>query len=308
MGNQASSGELKQIIDLLEPQLTHDHAKGVIENGDLLKMFIGAGPSLTNVDRKKFREALNVLINPYASEVTESNYGYPAAYKSRNMAGQVETLQKIYKDFHLDASHVVSVAASIKLPEGAELLQVVPKLSVIAKAKGIRDPYGDGYGKSLELMLAAISASGRAFKNYREGALTKKHVRLLASTRKVLIKLERETPGDFLVIPIQSGLLYRGSSVRRSVWEIEHSSNQWALPSWVIGHHLLTHPERLTSNGDLFIDCAGDEYSPDADGGFTCYLCFSFGHGQLKFSYDWVGDVYEQWGAGSGFLPECPIS
>jgi len=304
MSNQASSDQLNHITGMVNSHLTEDRAQGVITNGDLLSMFIEAGPVLKHVDREKFREALNILINPYASEITESSYSYPANYEPKTVAEQIEVLQKIYKNLNLDASQVLKIAESIELPDGAEFLQVVPKLSAIAKAKGIRDPYGSNYGKCLEIMLLAISTSRTGFKNYREGALTKKHVRLLASTRRALIKLEKETLGDFLVIPMQSGLLYRGSSVRRAVWEIEHNSNQWALPSWVVGHHLLTNPDRLSSNKDLNIDCPGDQYSPGADGGWSSGLSFDFDD-VLRFGCSWVYDVGRLWSSASGFSPEC---
>lgn len=238
--------------------------------------------------------------NPFASELVSSNYAYPEGYAPKDLAGQLAVLAKLYPDF--DISYV---AAPRRLPEGAELFQLVPKLSSVARANGIEDPYGTGYGRCLEIMLGHLNAS-RKFHNYREGRLGPDRLRLLPSTRKVLEKLEASVSGDFVVIPMQSGMLYRGSSARRSRWEIEHaeSPEQWSLPAWVVGHHLLTHPERLSTGSELWLDCPGDEYFPDADGQFEDALDFGFRGGTLSVDYGWADDASDGYGAASGFLPE----
>lgn len=67
---------------------------------------------------------------------------------------------------------------------------------------------------------------------------------------------------------------------------------------------LLTHPERLVSYDDLWIDCAGDEYAPVAVGGFSGAPFFSFVGGEVEFAADWFDDARSDYGSASGFLPQ----
>lgn len=243
------------------------------------------------------------LVNPFTKKRVQSEY-YPDGYESKPVADQLAVLAKLYPQ--LDGSQVAALASSWEvLPDGAELLQVVPKLYSVAKLHRIDDPYGTGYGKCLELMLVHIAQS-RTFYNYRKGRLTDPYLRLLEHTRQALKRLEAETPGDYLVIPMQSGLRYAGSSVSRARWDIEHSG-QWSLPSWVVGHHLLTHPERGVRWEQLHLDGPGDEYSPDADGKFNSALCFyfyDFSDHRLEFGSRWVDFAHVLFGSASGFLGE----
>jgi hypothetical protein len=66
---------------------------------------------------------------------------------------------------------------------------------------------------------------------------------------------------------------------------------------------LLTHPERLNHYDDLWIDCAGDEFAPAADGRFWGAPLFHFYDDELKFSAYGVSRADEFYGSVSGFLP-----
>ncbi|MBI4023021.1 hypothetical protein HY375_02565 [Candidatus Berkelbacteria bacterium] len=273
--------------------------KAGLSKDQVQTMLAKKGSELKHGLKDLFRR-LGGIVNPYDDEYEESESGYPAGYRPKSVVEQLAIFALLY--LGLDASHVAGLAERWHhLPDSAELLQVVPKLSAVARIREITDPYGVGYGPCLEVMLSQIGAS-RPFHNYRAGALTDRQVQLLAHTRQVLEQLEAETLGDYLVVPMQSGRLYAGSSVRRARWQAEYN-DQWALPSWVVGHHLLVHPERLVAYEDLWIDCPGDEYRSDADGDFFSALYFFVvGGGQLGFSSHWVGDAVEGYGSASGVL------
>jgi len=161
-----------------------------------------------------------------------------------------------------------------------------------------------GYGQCLKQVLWYLNST-RQFYNNCGDALTEKYVRLLSSTREMLERLEQETPGDCLVIPINSGFLYRGYSVLASRWDIEHAQQQWAGPSWLAGHHLLSDPNRFFIGSGLWLDCPGDEYSPyGSSDQFKNFPCFSFDRRVLRFDYRWIGLPSRQSGSLVAFSQE----
>jgi hypothetical protein len=290
------------VVAEMDPEPTVDEMQGLIANSDILQILVKAGEAkLKQVDRDKLRELLSVrriLENPYTIEKTSTDRGYPKDYRPTAPSTQFKKLYKLYHD--LDGTHIPEITRALgKLQESDELLQVVPKLSAIARLHNIEDPYGIGYGQCLEVMLGHVAKMFPNFVNYRKGQLSGKYVRLLAETREYLEKLEEATPGDYLVIPMQSGKLWAGYSVRNARIDIENA-DQWALPAWVVGHHLLTHPKRLPAEGYLNIDCPGDEYSPDADGQFASARCFTFWGGRLRFGSCWASSVDANYGSASG--------
>lgn len=67
---------------------------------------------------------------------------------------------------------------------------------------------------------------------------------------------------------------------------------------------ILTNPIRLQHYDDLWIDCAGDEYSPDAGGRFGLTPCFEFLDGEVGFAAVLVSVASAYYGSASGFLPQ----
>ena len=79
------------------------------------------------------------------------------------------------------------------------------------------------------------------------------------------------------------------------------NASEFGLNTFSIGIMLLTHPERLQHYNDLWIDCAGDEWSADGSGWSGC-PCFGF-LGKLEFDTGAVGYFYGVFGSASAFLP-----
>ena len=123
-----------------------------------------------------------------------------------------------------------------------------------------------------------------------------------AKTASVFQKLAEEQNGfDILVVAAQFGLRHRGRSVRR-VREIL-LGNEFGLGAFAVGIMLLAYPELLAHYDDLWIDCAGDEFAPDADGDFSESPIFYFDDDRLWFSTYDVSYASEDCGSVSGFLP-----
>lgn len=222
----------------------------------------------------------------FANEDVCSSYAYPA-FKVKPIAEQVETLQQYFPKL----SGVNLSIASQPLPDGAEGYYAIPRWESIAST----------YGEAVENLLAII-AKQRKFYNYRSNKLTEEYLRQHARTSHALDLLAEQQPKqDILVVAVQFGLKHRGRSVRRA--REVFASNEFGLGAFAIGCMLITHPERLVDYEDLWIDCAGDEYSLDADGQFGCAPCFFLDVGELRFNANRVGYASGHLGSASGFLP-----
>ena len=81
--------------------------------------------------------------------------------------------------------------------------------------------------------------------------------------------------------------------------------NEFGLGPYEVGAILLTHPERLVGDqNELFVDCPGAEYSPEADGEFVWAPYFYWYDGRLSFNAYWVEYAHAYYGSASGFLPQ----
>jgi len=104
-----------------------------------------------------------------------------------------------------------------------------------------------------------------------------------------------------LIIPAQFGMRHRGRSIRRTRKVLE--LNEFGLDVFSVGCMLLTHPERLSGQpNELYVDCAGDEYSREGDGSFTCSLCFGRINRSIYFYAVKDSHAGNRFGSASGFL------
>jgi hypothetical protein len=80
--------------------------------------------------------------------------------------------------------------------------------------------------------------------------------------------------------------------------------SECGLGAFAIGIMLLCHPERLKHYDDLWIDCAGDEFAPDADGVFSESPYFRFLDDGVRFDARVVGHARDYYGSASVCLPQ----
>ena len=221
----------------------------VIENGDDLREAIAA----TIV--AKTRELS--FSNQFANEEVKSTYAYPNGYAPKPVEAQVEVLRKICPKLNI-GGWVAQFERAVT--PGAEAHFVIVRWQVLAPS------YGEGLEK--ELFPALHAQRNGAFYNYRNGELGPEQLRQHERTVRMLARLDADQPGDVLVVPAQLGLRHRGRSVRRAreVFVV----NEFGLGAFHVGCILLTHPEREVQWEQLHMDCPGDEFSPKADGRFSC--------------------------------------
>lgn len=271
-GSSVTLGLLRDLLTQLEKEAL---------SGNQLRAFL---EHRNPFDRQEIEKVL-----PFADEEVESNIGYPKGFRFRTPQEQLEVWQKHFPS--LDASHVLELTSG-QLPEGAKAWGVIPKPSKAAA----------NYCEALQVMLNLI-AKERKFENLREGTLTDKHLRLTERTQQVLSQLEEQTPGDFLVIAFQFGLRHRGRSVRRA--RVCFLDNEFGLGPYEVATLLLTHPDRINGPDQLYIDCAGIEYDPEAGDSFgSCLYFYWYDNCQCLALYcHWLDYARPFFGAVSGFRP-----
>ena len=239
--------------------------------------------------------------NQYANEEVRSSYTYPKEYKGPKLiADQIKALAKI---FDLDPSHAIEFAKNLPaLPEGAEGWFAIPSVDALAKKHfpEVTDP-AEKYCQTVQLVHTKIAAS-RSFYNYREGQITPAQLRVHARTAHALDLIAETQKGDILIVAAQLGMRHRGKSVRRA--REVFVANEFGLGSLAVGSIVLTHPERLVRWKELDMDCSGDEFSPEADGGFFVSPYFDFDGGEVRFDTDFVGSPGGDFGSVSGFLSQ----
>ena len=249
-------------------------------------------------ESSEFIDALRKLIqrwsttNQFANEVVASSYSYLSGYATpKPIADQV----KILKEFFPDLGTVDESIATRDLPTDD-----VEGSFAISRWERIAPTYGEAVQKVLDLIKQTRDGK---FYNYCEGQLGPQHLRQHARTAEKFHQLGQQQEGhDILVVPCQFGILHRGRSVRRAREVMP--ANEFGLDAFSVGIMLLTHPERLRHLNDLWIDCAGDEFSPVADGRFSKASCFLFSDGQVEFVSRDVDLARDYCGSASGFLAQ----
>jgi hypothetical protein len=228
--------------------------------------------------------------NQFADEEMKSSYGYLSGYKPKGITEQTNILRQLFPGIGFADEKI----ANQPVPKGAEGWFAIPKWQSIAPT------YGEAVQKVLNLIKKTRDGK---FQNYREGQIDEKHLRQSEKSAKMFRKFaESQKDYDILVIPAQFGFNHRGRSVRRAL-EVMNAS-EFGLGAFAIGIMLLTHPERLQNYDDLYIDCPGDEFSPEADGDFSGAPDFFFIDGGVRFDTLWVSSASVYYGSASGFVPQ----
>lgn len=269
---------------LREVGLGKDELQKLIENGNEFQAYIIAGIRRFSAVDKQFTKK---------DEEVKSDYVYPKEYKGpKPIEDQIKALAKI---FDLDPSQALEFAKNLpELPKGAEEWFAILRWKRVAKT----------YGEAVEKALKQIKQQHKGdFCNWREGKLGELYLRQHKGTiKKLQVLADQQKDCDILVIPAQFGRRHNGRAVR---WVREiFMANEFGFGAFAIGCMLLTHPERLVSYHDLWIDCPGDEYAPDADGNFSDAPYFSFSVENVRLGTLYIGGEGTHYGSVTGFLPQ----
>jgi hypothetical protein len=279
-------------IDQLSPSPSKEQTQlTIVENGGDFQAVIleEISPVITNV-LKRF-----LLPPDYSNEEIESSFGYLSGYKPKEIVVQINALCELFPGIGYANQDLLAQIENgeAAIPTGAEGWFAIPHWSKV----------GSTYQEALEEVLALLAkAYGGRFQNYRQGQLGSQYLRETSKKARTMEVLQqRQNKDNIIFVPAQFGLRHKGCSIRRA--RASMPSYEFGFGAYEIGIMLLTHLERLKHSDDLRIDCAGDEYSPTADGGFEYALCFRFNDSMLEFGCSPVSDTDGRYGSASGFFP-----
>lgn len=231
----------------------------------------------------------SITSNITDGQEVESSYGYLSGYKPKGITEQIRRLWELFPDI----GYANEKLAEQPLPEGAEGWFAIPRWQKIAKT----------YPEAVQIVLDMIKKVRGRLYNWREGQIDSQHIRQSAKTVKMFQTLsEQQKDNDILVVPCQFGKRHAGRSVRRAREVM--STFEFGLDAFSIGIMLLTHPERLQHYDDLWIDCAGDEFSDGGGSSFGHAPYFRFNDDKVKFDTRGVGYAFDGYGSSSAFVPQ----
>jgi hypothetical protein len=222
----------------------------------------------------------------FKEEEVASTRIYPPTYKVRPIEAQVTELRKFFPGL----GSCMEKLARGQLPEGAENWFAIPRWEALAPT----------YNEAVEKVLAVL-ASKRKLQHRLGGRLGPTFMR--PSERSVLarkILQDQQPSNDILVVAAQFGMLHRGCSARRA--RVSMAGNEYGLGIFAVGCMLLTHPERLSTEDTLMIDCGGDEYSLRGDYTFDRVPLFDYDISGIEFSIFYEDRSRNLWGTPSAFM------
>lgn len=279
---------VRTVLDGLTFTDTETFQHNVVERGD--EYIAAIERKVAPIIETTLREL--TISDEFANEEVASSYGYLSGYTTpRPIGEQVQILQKYFPQLG---------NVDIEFAEGA-INPVSEGCFAIPRWQKIANTYGEAVEKVLDALKKARKGK---LVNYRENQLGPDRLRETDRKRLAMEKIAASQPGqDILVVAAQFGLRHRGRSVRRArvVMPRQIEFGLGAFEGLIM---LLTHPERLQHLDDLWIDFAGDEFSPGADGRFGSCPCAGFGVGRVDFDTVSVDYTYDNYGSVSGFFPQ----
>jgi hypothetical protein len=253
-------------------------AQTVLEMGKKLKEEVAA--SVVEIIHR------HTASDKFKDEEVGSNRTYPPTYRVRPVEAQVTELKKHFPSL----GSCLEKLARKPLLEGAEAWFAIPRWQALAPT----------YNEAVEMVLGVL-ATKRKFQNRIVGRLGPTYLRQSERSKLAEKVLADQQQGqDFMVLAVQFGMLHRGCSARRA--RVAMAGNEFGLGTFAVACMLLTHPERLSSEDTLMIDCGGDEYSVRGDYTFDRVPLLDFDISGIEFSIFYEDRSRNLWGTPSGFL------
>jgi hypothetical protein len=228
----------------------------------------------------------HTVSDKYKDEQVDSNRVYPPTYRVRPIEAQVTELKKLFPKLGTCQERL----ARRQLPEYAEAWFAIPRWEALAPE----------YNKAVEMVLGTL-ATRRKFQNRIQERMGPTYLRQSERTKLAYkILADQQAGNDILVVAAQAGMLHRGCSARRA--RVAMAGNEFGFGVFDIASTLLTHPERLSTEDTLMIDCGGDQYSVRGDYSFDRVPLFDFDISGIEFSVFYEDRSRNLWGTPSGFL------
>jgi hypothetical protein len=278
-----------QLLEFLGEAVTRAHST-VMEELDQT-----SAQAVLESSRKLKNEAVELLVElihhhttseRFKNERVDSDRVYPSTYRVRPIEAQVTELRKYFPTLSKCHERI----ARRSMLEGAEAWFAIPRWQEVAAT----------YNDAVAMVMECI-ASKRRFQNRVKDRMEPAYLR--QSERSKLaekILADQQQGSDILVVASQFGMWHRGCSARRT--RVTLAGNEYSLGAFAVGCMLLTHPERLSSEDTLMIDCSGDEYSVGGDTVFDRVPLYDYDISGMQFSIFYEDRVRNIWGTPTGFL------
>jgi len=160
------------------------------------------------------------------------------------------------------------------------------------------------YGEAVQIALTLFEESRKErFSHDFKNKFSSNHLRQTQKTLSSLKKISHSQGfHDVFAVPSQFGIYHQKYGFRQVLDNMSCNEFSFGLFNTLI--MLLTHPERLQFCHDLYLYCAGDECSPNANNYFSDIPIFFFSdnvHFKLSFSF---GSKFHtpSFGTSSGFM------
>lgn len=210
-------------------------------------------------------------------------------YKPKDILEQIRMLQEIFPGIGSADEKIAQQA----LPARAEGWFAIPRWEILAPN------YGGATQKALDLLK---ESRNNMFHNFKSGLLGPRSLRQSQRLIKAHQEIGEQQQGHgILVFPAQLGGRYEGCNTKQAHKFFQ--ANEFGLGTFIMSIALITHPERLKEFDDLWINCAGDEYSPKANSGFSESPCFRFNDNKIEFITIRLNSKLGFFGQASGFIP-----
>jgi len=228
----------------------------------------------------------HTVCDKYKDEEVGSNRVYPPTYRVRPIEAQVTELRKFFPSL----GSCMEKLARKPLLEGAEAWFAIPRWQALAPT----------YNEAVEMVLGVL-ATRRKLQNRIAGRLGPTYLRQSERSKLAAKILADQQQGhDILVVAAQAGMLHRGCSARRA--RLRMAGNEFGAGVFAVVCMLLTHPERLSCEDTLMIDCGGDEYSVRGDYTFDRVPLFDYDLSGIELSIFYEDRSRNLWGTPSAFL------
>ncbi len=259
-------------------QLDRHSAQMVLDMGKKLKSEVAE--SMVEIIHR------HTASDKFKDEEVPSNRTYPPTYRVRPIEAQVTELRKLFPEL----GSCLEKLARKPFLEGAEAWFAIPRWQALAST----------YNEAVEIVLNVL-ASKRKFQNRIAGRLGPAYLRQSERSKLAASILADQQQGhDILAVAAQAGMLHRGCSARRA--RLRMAGNEFGAGIFTIACMLLTHPERLSTDDTLMIDCGGDEYSVRGDYTFDRVPLFDYDMAGVELSIFYEDRSRNLWGTPSGFL------
>jgi len=226
--------------------------------------------------------------NGISSELL-SSLSYPEGYWGPRLI--FDQISMIAEAFDLSSCDAVSYAENLSgnsLPRGAEGFFAFPRIDSVRnrhfpKVRGSRERYREVVRFALTILSNSHGSNGSL------GDWAKMDsVGVCDRTSRAIATISKEQSGDILVVPAQFGLFHccYPASQAFDVFREE----EFGLDCFAVACMIFTHPARLSSENQLFVDCPGNEFLPRSSERFGGVPSFCFQNDEIELRGHWPTD------------------